>query len=99
MEKKNKSAFRTLAEAFQGSGLKNLNLPTSRVDRRKLTVDEIKVYMKEEFGKAKEAEKVKAKEAPKGWGDAEIEGEINWLKALKLKEFFNKASVTKKKSK
>lgn len=99
MEKKEKkvNAFKTMAEAFLFGRLKNFELPTSRVDRRRLTVDEIKNIVEQEFGKAKDANKVKAKDAPRGWGDAEIENEVNWIKALNLKEFFNEK--TKKKAK
>jgi len=93
-----KSAFKTMAEAIIfNNGLKNLKLPTSRVDRRKLSVDEIKEYVTEELEDAKKASEVKAKLAPGGWGDAEIENQIEWTKSLNLKEFFaNKREIKNK---
>lgn len=85
-----KTAYKTIAQSLILERLKDFDLPTERVDHRRLSVDEIKAIVKEEFGKAKEASDVKAKEVEGGWGDAEIENEIDWVKKLKLKEFFNK---------
>jgi len=82
-----KSAFKTMAEAINSDhGLKNFNLPTSRVDRRRLTVDEIKEHIMEEFGKVKDSSEVDSEENPKGWGDADLAHEIDWIKSLDLKE-------------
>jgi hypothetical protein len=84
-----KSAYKTLAEAIaSGVGLKALKVPTGRVDCRRLTIDEIKDHIKEEFGKVLSAEDVDAKEEPRGWGDADLEKEIEWAKTLKLESFF-----------
>jgi hypothetical protein len=83
-----KSNYRTFAEGIVFNKLKDFEVPTPHVsEHRKLTVDEIKEYIKEEFGKAKKAADVKAKELDRGWGDAELENEIEWAKKLKLKEF------------
>ena len=81
--------FKTIATSLAFGKLDEVEFPTKRVDNRRLTVDEIKEYIKEEFGKVKDAKKVKAKELPKGWGDAEILNHINFIKALNLKEYFN----------
>ena len=85
-----KSTYKILAEAFTFSGLKKIGLPTKRIDSRRLTIDEIKSFIKEEFGKAKKAAEVEADEEARGWGDAEIENNIDWVKKLNLKEFFAK---------
>jgi hypothetical protein len=84
-----KSAYKTIAESIMSGQISKADLPTARVDHRRLTVDEIKKFIKEELDKAK-PEDVKPQEFPGGWGDAELEQEINWSKALKLKEFFNR---------
>jgi lipoate-protein ligase A len=84
------SAYKTIATAIQEGKLKDVELPTERVNHRRLTVDEIKNFIREEFEKAKDANKVKADQKDKHWTDAEIEQEIDWAKALKLKEFFDK---------
>jgi len=83
------NAFKTIAKSLVAGKLKDVELPTSRVNHRRLTVDEIKDHIQEEFGKAKSTTEVKAKEM-KGWGDAEIAKEIEWVKALDLKEFFER---------
>lgn len=82
--------YKILAEAIASGKLKDINLPTSRVDHRRLTIDEIKEYLQEEFAKAKDLSDVEAEELEKGWGDAEIAKEIEWVKALDLCEFFKK---------
>jgi hypothetical protein len=82
--------FKTIAEALASGKIKDANLSTESVNHRRLTVDEIKAYLMEEFGKAKEVSDVKAKEVEKGWGDAELEKTIDWVKTLQLKEFFKK---------
>jgi hypothetical protein len=81
--------YKILAEAIALGRLKHVDVSTSRINARKLTVDEIKEYIVEEFGKAKNAADIKAKENEKGWGDAEIAKEIEWVKALDLCEFFD----------
>lgn len=83
-------AYKAIAKGLVFEKLKDVDLPTSRVNLRRLTVDEIKAHIQEEFGKAKDANKTKGKELPKGWGDAEIAKEIDWVKALDLQEFFVK---------
>ena len=84
MSKKN--AYKVLAEAFATGGLKNVVLPTSRVNHRRLSVDEIKEHIMEEFEAAKKSSDVSTQEFPGGWGDAELEHEIDWMKSLDLKE-------------
>ena len=90
-----KSPYKTMAEAFNSDGLKRFNPPTERVNHRRLTVDEIKEHLLEEFGKAKDAADEDVQEPEKGWGDAELVNNIEWVKALDLKEVFG----TKKKGK
>jgi hypothetical protein len=85
-----KSVFKTIAEAFAFDGLRGAKMPTKRVDTRKLTVDEIKQCILEEFGEAKDADDEEVLEPKKGWGDAEIAKEIDWIKKLDIKEFFKK---------
>ena len=89
--------YKVLAEAIASGKLKNVKLSTARVENRRLSVDEIKQCVAEEFGKAKAAADVKAKEVEKGWGDAEIAKEIEWVKALDLCEFFDIKKKVKKK--
>lgn len=83
---KKKSSFKTMAEAMASGGLKNFKVPTSRVDNRRLTIDEIKDALLEEFGNAKKASDEEVQEPEKGWGDAELVNQIEWVKALDLKE-------------
>lgn len=85
-EEKSMSKYKVLAEAIASGNLKKVEMPTERIKYRRLTVDEIKQHLIEEFGKAKDAAAIKAKEAAKGWGDAEIAKEIEWVKALDLCE-------------
>lgn len=84
------NAYKTIAASLAAGKLKDVELPTSRVNHRRLTVDEIKDALKEEFAKAQDVSKVKADESAKGWGDAELAKEIEWVKALDLKEFFER---------
>jgi hypothetical protein len=86
---KKKSSFKTMAEAIALGGLKKFDVPTRRVDNRRLTIDEIKKAMLEEFGKAKKASDEEVQEPEKGWGDAELANQIEWVKALDLKEVFD----------
>jgi hypothetical protein len=94
MSKKNKkSSYKIIAEAVAFDGLKKVKMPTGRVDRRRLSVDEIKQCIEEEFGKAKDVDDEEVLDFPKGWGDEEIKNHMNhidWLKKLDLKEFFVK---------
>lgn len=83
---KKKSSYKTMAEALALGGLKKFEVPTSRIDNRRLTVDEIKNALLEEFGKAKKASDEEVQEPDKGWGDAELANQIEWVKALDLKE-------------
>ena len=85
-----KSVFKIMAEAFTFGGLKKTNLSTKRVDSRKMTVDEIKKCILEEFGDAKDAKDEEVLEPKKGWGDTEILKNIDFIKALDIKEFFKK---------
>lgn len=88
--------YKILAEAIASGKLQKVNVSTERVNYRRLTVDEIKQHLIEEFGKAKDVAAVKAKENAKGWGDAEIAKEIEWIKALDLCEFFDAKPKSKK---
>ena len=83
-----KSTFRTMAEAFIFEKLNSLNTPLNHLDKRKLSVDELKVVIREAFKDAKDVASVDAQELAHGWGDAEIENEIICVKSLNLKEFF-----------
>lgn len=85
-----KSVFRILAEAITMKGFRDGKIPLKRINCRKLSIDEIKSYIMEEFGKMKDSAKEKAEELEKGWGDTEIAKEIDWIKALDIKEFFSK---------
>ena len=86
-----KSAYKTIAESILSGQFGKAKLPTSRVEHRRLSVDEIKQYINEELDKITEAkDDVHTQEFPGGWGDSELANEINWLKALKLKEFFER---------
>lgn len=84
------SAFTKLAEAMATGGLRNVEFSTSRVNHRRLTVDEIKQTILEEFGDVKDSEGVEVDEKPGGWGDAELASNIEWVKALDLREYFKK---------
>lgn len=83
-----KSIYKVLAEAIAFDGFKDFKVPTDKIDYRRLTVNEIKEFMKEEFGDVKKFDMKDAKEEPKGWGDADLEKELDWVKTLDLKEFF-----------
>jgi hypothetical protein len=81
-----KKAYKTVAHTLFSNKMSEVALPTDRVDYRTLSKDDLKTYMKEEFEKAKDACEVEAEETP--WGDSELEKEIEWIKALKIKEYF-----------
>lgn len=84
-----KSNYRTVAEAIVFNKLGSLNTGTPLVDNRKLTVEEIKTMIKEELKDAQGKKVKQAKEVDKGWGAADVENQVKWTDALKLKEFFN----------
>ena len=86
---KKKSTFQTIAEAMVFEKLGNMKLSTNHMNKRKLSIDEIKVLIREGFADAKKSADTKAKEAKEGWGNEEVENQIEWGKALKLKEFFS----------
>ena len=91
-----KSTYKAIAEAIVFGKLKDFSVPTKNIDHRKMTVDEIKQHIIEEFGKAKNASEMEAEELPKGWGDAEIANQIEWVKKLNIQEFFDKEDKKKK---
>jgi len=84
-----KSNFKIIMEAIENGKLAEMKLPNDRIKHRKLSVDEIKEIMMEEFKKAKEAASVEAEEKPRGWGDDALEKEVEWIKKLGIKEFFD----------
>jgi len=89
MSKKKKSPYALFAEAIANEkGLKNVPFSTKEVNHRRLTVDEIKEHIVEEFGDVSSAADADLQEPPGGWSDAEIENEIEWVKALNLEEAF-----------
>jgi len=85
-----KSVFTVIAEAIQSGKLADVDLPTENIDRRKLTIDEIKEFITEEFEDAKSAEDAADEAEEKAWHKAEVENEIDFIKALNIKEFFKK---------
>jgi hypothetical protein len=93
---KSKSRFRILAEAIEFEGLGSVDMSLEHLDKRRLTIDEIKDCIREAFKDAKKVSDVEAQTPTHGWGDAEIENEINWVKTLKLKEFFGDAELSDK---
>jgi len=84
-----KSAFKVIAESIHLDRKGKIKMPTSRVEHRRISVDEIKNIVKEEFEDAKKVEDVEAQEG--GFEDAELEKEIEWMKAMNIKEFFIKS--------
>jgi len=88
-----KSVYRILAEALTFEKLNKVELSLGHLDKRKMSIAEIKVAIREAFKDAKAAAEVEAQELAHGWGDAEIENEIQWVKALNLKEFIDPHSV------
>lgn len=88
-----KTAFQTIAEAVGFNKLGEVDLPTERVDRRKLSIDEIKQFIVEEYKAAKEAVEKDKAEKNVHWGDAEIANQINWMKKLQIKEYFELAEA------
>ncbi len=83
-----KSNFKTIAEAIQSGQISEVDLPTENLDMKILTKEQVLAIVKEEFAKAKDVSKVKAKEAH--FQDAELAKHIDWIKQLKLETFFEK---------
>lgn len=83
-----KTNFRILAEGLVFNKLKDMQESLS-IDNRVLTVEEIKKIIREEFGKAKDVADTKPQDPDGGWQDAELENDIDFMKALNIKEFFN----------
>lgn len=73
-------------EASINGQLNKVAMPTPNL-KRKMSLEEVKALVGEEFEKAKEVCKVKAKEEDEGWGKAELEKETNWMKILSIKEW------------
>ena len=84
--------YKILANAIAAGKFKNLKVTTEDADFPRLTPERIHQIMKEEFKVAKDVHKTKAKEAKdrqKGWersGVENLENEIEWAKALKIRE-------------
>lgn len=77
-----KSAYKVFAEAFFNGAISKLEMPLINLNTRRLTVDEIKAYLMEEFEKAKDVTKVKTqKDTP--WHEAELEDPVDWQKEIK----------------
>jgi hypothetical protein len=83
-----KSTFRTMAEALTFNKLGSVDVSLNHLDKRKLSIDEIKSVIREAFKDAKDTASVEAQELAHGWGDADIENEVNWAEKLNIKEFF-----------
>lgn len=87
-----KSAFKTMAEAMHFDGLKGVKLSTSRVDARRLSVDEIKQHVRQQFTEAKKKKEdsddtvIAVLQPKRGWGDDDLAKQIDWIKKLDLKE-------------
>ena len=56
---------------------------------RKITKEELRAMIREEFKNALDPAKKNVKELP--WWKAEPENETDWMKAVKIKELFMKA--------
>lgn len=65
--------------------------------RKGLIFKKIKKIIAEEFGKIKDPEKVEPDEPEGGWGDTDLEHEIDWMKSLKISEVFFPNKKKKKK--
>lgn len=81
------SKFKAIAESLVLKKGKNIPYPTPNLSSRKMSIDEIKKIVLEEFGKVKDVEDEKVKEGD--WSDAEVENEVDWMKKLGIKEFFD----------
>jgi len=79
------SNFKTLMTAI---GKKSITeMPTPNLNSRTMSLEEVKELVNEEFEKAKDACDTKAKKADDGWGKAELEKELDWMKVLSIKEW------------
>jgi len=83
------SAYNKIFKGLMTGKLAEIDFPTQN-EVRKLSGDELKNIVKEELMSAEETAKVKATEVPGGWGDADLERELEWMKVLKLSEFLKK---------
>jgi hypothetical protein len=101
---KKKSAFKTLMEGMVFEKLGNVKMNLERLNTRNATIDEIKQFIIEAAKKAKKESDAEAKqemalfgdEVEKGWGDAEIQNQIDFMKALNIKEMFFPSKSNKK---
>jgi hypothetical protein len=84
------SNYKKITESILNGKIQEVEMPTPHLNKRRLSLDEVKQMVAEEFEKAKAVCDIKAKEVEDGWGKTELEKEINWMKALSLKEFFIK---------
>ena len=86
-----KSNFKVLSEAIVFNRLKDAKLPTNNLKVRRVQLDELKDLVKEEFGDVKQACDVKVKELEGSWGAEDILAkELEWMKAIDIKEVFKK---------
>jgi hypothetical protein len=85
----NKKTYKVIMEAISSGRLKDVDLPMNATKHRRMTVDEIKEVLQEVFEEAQNVEEC-VPDKEEQWSDAEIENEINWVKALDIKEFFKK---------
>jgi lipoate-protein ligase A len=81
------SAYKVLAQIIASNKLKEVRMPTSNLDTKKLTMEDVRTIVEEEFKDAKAVKDVKAKEEP--WNDVEPPAKEDWVKKYKLKEWFN----------
>lgn len=84
-----KSTFKVIGESIANGSFARTKMPLSELNVTKMSKEELVRMIKEEFAKAKEAEDVDAKQV-EGWGDCTLEKEVNWMKALSIKEAFGK---------
>jgi len=87
------SNFKKIMEASINGQLNKVAMPTPNLNKRKMSLEEVKALVGEEFEKAKDACDTKAKEVDDGWGKAELEKEMNWMKILSIKEWLINKSV------
>lgn len=81
-----KSVYKIIAESMVSGQFAKTELPTNSLKYRQLEHDELKEMVLREFEDAKAVCDVKYKEGP--WGDVELEQEIDFMKALDIKECF-----------
>lgn len=82
-----KNAYKVIMEGIASGKISEVDFPSNkRSSSRRLSLEEIKKIVKEEFEDVKDVADVKAVED--NWSDAELEKEVNWSKELDLKEFF-----------